>query len=144
MRAGFTSPSSGPSSHWIVRFGQRPHARMRLFCFPYAGSGASVYRAWPEQLPPDVELCAVQMPGREGRYAEPLLTDVHALTPPLCAGIAPYLDRPFAFFGHSLGALVAYETTVRLAREQGLSPAMLFVSGHRAPHLPRTHEPIHH
>ena len=132
------------SSRWVVRFEPRPRARIRLFCFPYAGSGASVYRAWPEGLPHDVEVCAVQMPGREGRYGEPLVTDVRALVPPLCAGIAAFLDRPVAFFGHSLGALVAYETALALGRDLSLSPTALFVSAHRAPHLPRERPPIHH
>lgn len=135
---------AGPASRWIVRFRPRPDARARLFCLPYAGAGASVYRGWPAQLPPDVELCAVQLPGREGRHDEPLFTDVRALAGAVCEGIAALCDRPFVVFGHSLGALLAYEAALLLERAGGPSPALLVVSGHRAPHLPRTHPPIHH
>ena len=117
---------------------------MRLFCLPYAGAGASVYGAWPASLPDTVEVCAVQLPGRERRLGEPLFDDVRRLIPALCDGIAPLLNGPFALFGHSLGALLAYETALALRRDRGLSPARLFVSGHRAPHLPRRHPRIHH
>jgi medium-chain acyl-[acyl-carrier-protein] hydrolase len=103
-----------------------------------------VYRTWSAHLPADVEVCAIQLPGREGRYAEAPFTDVHALTPVLCDALADLLDRPFAFFGHSLGALVAYEAALAIARKQGLTPAVLFVSGRRAPQLPLDRAPIHH
>jgi surfactin synthase thioesterase subunit len=128
----------------VVRFRHRPQARLRLFCVPYAGGGGSTYAAWPAGLPDDVEVCAIQLPGREGRYREPLFTDVRALTGPLCEGIAPLLDRPFALFGHSLGAAIAYEAALALVRGGGPAPAALFVSGHRAPHLPPHCRPIHH
>jgi medium-chain acyl-[acyl-carrier-protein] hydrolase len=137
------SASSPRASRWIVRFEERPRAQLRLFCLPYAGAGASVYHGWAAELPASIEVCAVQLPGREGRYGEPLFTDVAALVPALCEGIAPWLDRPFALFGHSLGAAVAYETAVALAADRALAPAMLFASGHRAPGLPRTRRAIH-
>jgi medium-chain acyl-[acyl-carrier-protein] hydrolase len=136
-----TSPSG--ASRWVIRFRERPQARLRLFCLPYAGGGASVYHGWAVDLPSHVEVCAVQLPGREGRYGERLFTDVHALVAPLCDGIAPFLDRPFALFGHSLGAVLAYETAVALVRGRAPSPMALFVSGHRAPGLPPTRHPIH-
>lgn len=131
-------------SRWVVRFAPRPRARLRLFCVPYAGAGASVYRTWPAGLPDEVEVCAVQPPGREGRYGEPLFTDVHRQALALCEGLLPLLDRPFAFFGHSLGAVVAYEAARLLERDWHRPPAHLVVSGHRAPHLPPSHPPIHH
>lgn len=139
---GAAAPAS--VSRWIVRSPARPDARLRLFCLPYAGSGASVYRPWSAQLPADVEVCAIQLPGREGRYGEAPFTDVHALTPALGEAIAGFLDRPFAFFGHSLGALVAYEAALALARDRRLAPAALFVSGRRAPRLPLDRAPIYH
>ena len=130
-------------TRWIARFPPRPRARLRLFCVPYAGGSASAYRTWFEGLPATVEVCAVQLPGRETRYTEPLLTDARAAAGALADAIAPLLDRPFAFFGHSLGALVAWETVLALGRQRAVAPAVLFVSGHRAPHLPRDVGPIH-
>lgn len=140
---GVASRPGGNASRWVVRFRHQPQARLKLFCLPYAGAGASAYGAWPAGLPDTVEVCAVQLPGREGRFGEPLFTDVRALIPALCDGIAPLLDGPFALFGHSLGAPLAYETALALGRDRRLSPARLFVSGHRAPHLPRQYPPIH-
>jgi surfactin synthase thioesterase subunit len=140
---GFAPAGTG-ASPWVVRFRPRLAPRLRLFCLPFAGAGASAYATWPAGLPDEIEICAVQLPGREGRFNDPLVTDIHALVPALCDGIAPLLDRPFALFGHSMGAAVAYETARALARDRGRSPAVLFVSGHRAPHLPRQYPPIHH
>lgn len=129
---------------WIARFPPRPSARLRLFCVPYAGGSASAYRGWGDGLPASVEVCAVQLPGRETRYGEPLLTDARTAAAALAQAITPLLDRPFAFFGHSLGALVAWETVLALGRQRGgPAPAALLVSGHRAPHLPREQRPIH-
>lgn len=129
---------------WIVRFAPAEAPRLRLFCFPYAGSGASVYRLWNTLLPPDIEVCAVQPPGRENHFGTPPITSMPRLVDGVRAAIAPLLDRPFAFFGHSLGAVVAYETALALARDTGVEPHLLIVSGHRAPHLPPTRPRIRH
>src|SRR5262249_17872079 len=64
---------------WVVRFQPRPQASLRLFCFPYAGGGASLYRAWPENLPEHIELCAIQLPGRESRLSETPITRLSLL-----------------------------------------------------------------
>ena len=128
---------------WIARFPARPSARLRLFCVPYAGGSASAYRAWGDGLPAGIEVCAVQLPGRETRYSEPLLTDARTAAAALVEAMTPLLDRPFAFFGHSLGALLAWETVLALGRQRDLAPVSLLVSGHRAPHLPRELRPIH-
>nr|WP_245652887.1 alpha/beta fold hydrolase [Herbidospora sakaeratensis] len=121
--------SAMTSGAWAVRLGDRP-APVRLFCFPYAGGGAAVFRRWPAALP-GVEVYAIRLPGRENRFCEPLLTSHDGLPERLADALRPLLDRPYALFGHSLGALLAYETA-RLLR-----PAHLFVGGSRAPHLPR-------
>ncbi|MDQ3810192.1 MAG: thioesterase domain-containing protein, partial [Chloroflexota bacterium] len=97
---------------------------------PYAGGRAAVYRDWARALPPDIDVCPVELPGRGVRSAEPLLDRLDDLVPQIARGLRPYLDRPFAFFGHSAGALIAFE----LARV--LQPEYLFVSAHRAPHIP--------
>jgi medium-chain acyl-[acyl-carrier-protein] hydrolase len=112
-----------------------PQSRMRLFCFPYAGSTAAVFRSWPQYLPSEIELCAIQYPGRGGRLAEPLGEDVVEVTNKIYQDLQPFLKKPFAFFGHSMGALVSYEFARRLQREQQQGPFQLFVSGCSAPHV---------
>jgi surfactin synthase thioesterase subunit len=117
---------------------------MRLFCLPYAGAGASVYRTWAADLPSDVELCAVQFPGREGRFRERAASNVSELLPPLVAGLRPLLDRPYAIYGHSLGALVGFEL-VRALRAAGLPPPVAFFpAAHRAPNRPNPHPELRH
>jgi medium-chain acyl-[acyl-carrier-protein] hydrolase len=118
--------------------------RLRLFCFPYAGGAASVYHQWPTHLPADMEMAAAQYPGRATRMREPLCKDLNHLLDDLEQGITPLLDRPFAFFGHSMGATVAYELTRRLRAAHKPLPQYLFVSGRSAPHLPPLKPPIHH
>jgi medium-chain acyl-[acyl-carrier-protein] hydrolase len=131
-------------STWVHAPVPRRQAQRRLFCFPYAGGGASIYRDWGAHLPPDIELCAVRLPGREGRFSEPMLHALEPLLAQLVDALLPAMDRPFALFGHSLGALVAFELA-RALRARGLpTPLHVFVSGRRAPHLPESrdlHEP---
>lgn len=128
---------------WIRPPKPNPAARLRLFCFPYAGAGASIFRTWPQMLPAEIEVCPVQLPGREGRIREPAYTQLAALTPVLLAAIRPYLDRPFALFGHSMGALIGYELAHALRQQEGLEPMHLVVSGRHAPHLSSRQSPVH-
>ncbi|HEX2691983.1 MAG TPA: alpha/beta fold hydrolase [Kofleriaceae bacterium] len=121
---------------WIVRSRPNPRARLRLFCFPFAGGGASTYRGWPAHLPADIEAIAVQLPGREERLREPAFTSPSELCARLVAVLASYFDRPFGFFGHSMGALLAFELTRMLRTTGGPSPAHLFVSAHCGPKKP--------
>jgi medium-chain acyl-[acyl-carrier-protein] hydrolase len=120
-----------------------PAAAVRLFCFPHAGGGASAFRRWPAGLPPEVELCAVQLPGHETRRDEPLMTTLAALMPALARDLFPFLDRPYAFFGHSMGALIAFELARHLRRHGARAPARLLLSAYRAPHLAAPHPPMH-
>ncbi len=117
--------------------------RLRLFCLPYAGGGASIYRLWPDELPDDLEVCAIQLPGRESRLREPTFTAVAPLVRELARALLPELSLPFALVGHSMGALIAFELVRLLRREHGLSPVYLFVSARRAPQLPSLDAPIH-
>ena len=117
-------------------------ARMRLFCFPYAGGGASAFRTWQEAVPEGVEVCPVYLPGRERRFREPARTRMEPLADELLESLRPHLDAPFALFGHSMGAAIAFEVARRLDRE-GMAPAHLFVSARRAPQRPPEGEPIH-
>ncbi len=120
-----------------------PDAELRLFCFPYAGASAAIYRTWHQKLPPTVEVRAVELPGRGTRLREKPFLGLLPLVEHLGEALEPYLDRPFAFFGHSMGALIAFELARLLRREGRTLPLHLFVSGHRAPHLPSKHRPIH-
>jgi medium-chain acyl-[acyl-carrier-protein] hydrolase len=129
---------------WLVR---RPlperSARARLFCFPYAGVGASAYRLWPAALPPSLEVCAIQLPGRESRLREPAYTRIDSAVAALLPVLEPHFDLPFAFFGHSMGAVLATEITLALAARVGAPlPHHLFVSGRRAPGLPDPDPPL--
>lgn len=120
-----------------------PRTRLRLFCFPYAGGGAAVYRGWSAYLPPEVQLCAVHLPGRGNRFGEPAVSSAGVLVETLAADLGPYFDLPFAFFGHSMGALVGFELTRHL-RDRGLPlPEHLLVSGRRAPQRPNEKRPLH-
>lgn len=127
---------------WIVRSHPRGRPRLRLFCLPYAGGAASAYRTWPQALPADVDVCAVQLPGRAGRFREPAFTRVGDLAPALAEALRPLLDVPFAVFGHSMGALVAFELARELRRRALPAPARLIVSGREAPHRPDPDPPI--
>jgi len=116
---------------WLLR---RPSetATGRLFCLPYSGCGASMYRRWPQQLG-DIEVSPVQLPGRESRLREAPFTSYPELAEKLIDGLAEHLDRPYAFFGHCSSALAAYETTVQIVRRGLPPPCALFVSSQFAP-----------
>ncbi|MBD2091222.1 thioesterase [Microcoleus sp. FACHB-1515] len=129
---------------WIVRYQPNPQACLRLFCYPYAGAGASIFQSWSSQLPAAIEVCSVQLPGRERRFREPLFTDLPSLIEALTPALLPHLDLPFAFFGHSVGALISFETARQLRRSHYPSPLHLFVSGRSAPQISALKPPIHH
>lgn len=130
-------------SPWIRIPKPNPQARMRLFCFPYAGASASVYYPWCRDLAQDLELCAIQFPGRETRIAEEPISAMEPLVAALLPELMPYLDKPFLFFGHSMGATVCFEIARRLILSGSRIPEMLFVSASRAPHLKQTEDPIY-
>lgn len=127
---------------WILRAHPRADAKLRLFCLPSAGYGAAMYRAWGSVLPATVEVCAVTLPGREILLGVPPIGELAALVDRVCANLEPALDRPFALFGHSMGAWVAFELAHKLV-QRDLRPVHLFVSGRRAPTLPSREAPIH-
>jgi surfactin synthase thioesterase subunit len=118
-------------------------APIRLFCFAHAGGGSLFFRPWRSPLLPDVGVLAAVLPGRESRAREQPCLQLDELLPPMFEALRPYADRPFALFGHSLGAIVAYEMA-RLFCDSATGPPMrLFVSGRRAPQLPARHGPRH-
>jgi medium-chain acyl-[acyl-carrier-protein] hydrolase len=125
-----------PKTPWIQVSYSRPAARLRLYCFPYAGSGAGVFRSWSDGLDQRIEVRAIVPPGRERRFVEPALDAVTVMADGLLPALLPALDPPFALFGHSLGAMLAYETARRLTAA-GQAPVHLMVSASRAPHHPK-------
>jgi medium-chain acyl-[acyl-carrier-protein] hydrolase len=128
---------------WVVRPRPNPQARLRLFCFPYAGGAASVFYAWPNDVPDDVEVCPIQLPGRQSRLEEPPFTRMEPLVQALALAIQPYLDRPFALFGHSLGAKISFELARHLRAQGAPMPVYLFFSGSIPPQIPNSDSPIH-
>ena len=127
---------------WLVRPNPRGKATLRLFCLPFAGSGAAPFRPWAQLLPPHIELCIVQLPGRETRLRETPYADMVSLVAALTTAITPALNLPYALFGHSMGALIAFELARALQHQQQAPPTHLFVSGRRAPQLPDPEAPI--
>ncbi|MFH9403855.1 thioesterase II family protein [Streptomyces sp. NPDC017638] len=121
-----------PRTKWFLRE-PSPRARARLFVIPYSGCGASMYRQWPEFLDDGVEVCAVQLPGRENRLREQPHATYEAMADDLAEALLPYLDRPYGLFGHCGSALGAYETAVRIVGRGHPAPARLFVSSQVAP-----------
>lgn len=125
------------TTSWLVNRRPNPAARLRLVCVPYAGGGASAYAQWAQVLAPDLEVHAVRLPGRESRLSEPPLTAVEDAVAALGEELLATIRPPFALFGHSMGALIAYELTRWLRAMGGPAPERLLVSGRQAPHLPR-------
>lgn len=127
---------------WVAYPDPRPDAALRLFCFPHAGAGAAIFAGWPSLLPRTIDVAAVRLPGRETRLREAPYRRLDLLVDALEAALRPHLDRPFAFFGHSLGALVAFELVRRLRHRGGPLPSHLHVAGRRAPQLPDREPPV--
>ena len=122
---------------------RRPGAAARLLCFPHAGGAASAYGPWARALGDrPIEIAAAQLPGRGDDSHEPACADLDRIVDDLADATAPLADRPYAFFGHSLGALVAFELARRLRDRGNGGPAQLFVSGAFAPHIPSDTAPL--
>lgn len=121
-------------SAWIHCFKPREDAAVRLLCLPFSGGGAMSFSGWAERLPLGIELCAIQLPGRETRMREAPFSDVHALIDAMTPALKHWLDKPMILFGHSMGALIAYELARRLQQEYARPPRCLIVSGRVAPH----------
>jgi surfactin synthase thioesterase subunit len=127
----------------LLRFGAANNHGRRLFCLPYAGGTPGVYRAWSKLLPVDVDVTAVTLPGRTPGSGEPLLGSIREIVDVLLPEVQAATDVPYAFFGHSMGALVAFELAVALQDAEGPAPDCLFVSGRRAPDEPHTGSSIY-
>jgi surfactin synthase thioesterase subunit len=124
---------------WWSLFNPDSRARLRLFCFPYAGGHASIYKSWGGNVHPLVEVYGVQLPGRASRRDEPAAVDLLHLAGAVASALTPLLDRPFAFFGHSLGAILAFEVARWIRRHLRLEPCHFIASAHQAPQSPWLH-----
>jgi len=131
------------ANRWIVKPRTVPDASLRLFAIPFAGGNASVFQQWPQFLPDDVEVCAVQFPGRQQRASEAPFTRMPLAVQALETALAPLLDLPFVIFGNCTGSLAAFELARRLRRRSGIEPLALIVSCSRAPQMPDRDVPIH-
>ena len=132
------------NDRWLLRLQQNPDPELRLFCLPYAGGSASVYRQWHRLVPSGIEICAVELPGRGRRMGEPAFQFLAPLVRALAGAIEPVLDRPFALFGHSMGGLIAFELARWLQELGGPQPRRLFVSATSAPGPRLADPPVHH
>jgi pyochelin biosynthesis protein PchC len=126
------------SAPWLLRFRSAPRATLRLVCFPHAGGGAASYRNWADRLPESVEVVGVQYPGRQNRYGEPCVEDMAVLVDQIVAAVSRELSGPVAFFGHSMGAVVAFEVARRLRASDSISVLRLFASAGPAPSARRS------
>ncbi|WP_371588627.1 thioesterase II family protein [Streptomyces virginiae] len=122
---------------------RRTAPAIRLFCLPYAGGAASAYAQWPGPFAGDVEICPIELPGRQTRWHDPAFTRIEPLIDALATAIAGELDVPYALFGHSMGSLLAFELARALRRRGFGEPRALFVSGGPAPQLRREQSWVH-
>ena len=130
-------------NQWVTFPKLRPQAKLRLFCFPYAGGSTMIFRPWINVLPESVEACLIQLPGRGPRLMEAPFTRLLPLAEAIAENILPYCDKPFATFGHSMGAMLSFEVVRYLRDRYRVEPAQVFVSGRRAPHVSKTDRPTH-
>lgn len=131
------------NNKWFAYMKPNPAARLRLFCLPYAGGSASIYRTWGNQFPDTIEVCPIELPGRGARLREASEANFQALVETLADAITPWLDKPYVLFGHSMGALIGFELA-RLFRVKKITGPLHFIaSGHTAPQIPGRHRPIH-
>ncbi|MNW36257.1 Linear gramicidin dehydrogenase LgrE [compost metagenome] len=124
--------STAGSNKWLLSEPNKD-SQARIFCLPYSGCGASMYRLWPKFFG-DIEICPVQLPGRESRVRDRGYESYEDLVKDMLEELSPYFDKDFAFFGHCGSALIAYEATLQLQTKGICIPKRLFISSQVAPH----------
>jgi len=130
-------------SVWLPHCAHESHARVRLFCLPYAGGSAASFRNWQTGFSRDIQVCPVELPGRGTRFTEPLHGELVPLARSISEGILPYMDRPFAIFGHSMGGRLGFEVCRDLEVRFAMRPLVFFASGANSPEIPEAN-PVHH
>jgi medium-chain acyl-[acyl-carrier-protein] hydrolase len=141
LRMKQAAARKSPVNLWFQNISELQSAPLRLFCFPFAGGGTLLYRSWMEALKPHAAICPACLPGRESRLNEPAIDRMEALLDALEREIEPHVSTPFAFYGHSMGAIIAFELARRLERNGRPLPRALYVSGARAPQFRLGHQP---
>jgi non-ribosomal peptide synthase protein (TIGR01720 family) len=143
QRRGRSRARSPEASPWLVPWTHDPTAELRLVCIPHAGAGPEAYRDWPAHLPASVAVEAVHLPGRGSRLTDQPLTNINDIAAQVATQVTNRVRPPFVFFGHSMGAMIAYEATRLLCADGSTPPQLLVVSGLAAPHLPSRERRIH-
>lgn len=129
---------------WIESPRRNPRAECRLYCLPYAGGSGAIFRTWQKSLPETIEVVPLHLPGRGRRMKEPPLRNLMQMARTVVDDLLPvFRQKPFAFYGHSMGATISYEVARILRDERGPQPLALIVTGRQAPHLPDTFEPTY-
>lgn len=129
--------------NWISIPKVAKDAKIRVFFFPFAGGGAGIYYQWAKDFPSNIEVCCVNLAGREKRFLEKAESNFSNLISDLYRAILPYTNKPFAFFGHSMGALISYELAILFRKNSNILPSCLFLSARSAPHIKHNQEHIH-
>lgn len=129
---------------WFIRSQHRSQVDLRIFCFPYAGGSAATYLPWTDWLPYNVELVAIQPPGRATRMLEPAHSNMQQLIAQLIPNLSCVMDRPYIMLGHSVGSRVAFELLNQLSKYNYPYPHHFIASGSRGPHIKSTNKPTHH
>jgi len=125
-----------------LEYKEKPHALIRLFCFHHSGGGASAYYPWVDHISPYIEMVAIQLPGRESRFTEPLTNNLNYIIKELNEGFDIYKDKPFFVFGHSLGGIIAFEFVKSIHQHYSLYPRHIIISATKAPHFPFRMKPL--
>jgi medium-chain acyl-[acyl-carrier-protein] hydrolase len=136
-------PIASKVHSWITRPCKRPQASFRLFCFPRAGGGTASFRGWAEDIHPEIEVALIHSPGRESRLREEPLQSMETMVRAIADGMVEFLDRPYAVYGHSLGAKVAFETARELRRGKLPEPVHLFAAASSGPGVTWAHPLLH-
>lgn len=127
--------TASSASDWFRRYSDASRTAVRLLCFPHAGGAANFFRSWPEVLPPEVEVVAVQYPGRHDRISEPCADTMAGMVASISRAIGELDERPTVFLGHSMGAAIAFEVALELERTNGPAPGEVVVSARESPGL---------
>lgn len=140
--AGLETSAMDHRTPWIASRRPKPDARLRLFCFPYAGGASTAYQTWQAALPGTVDVCCIELPGRLARSREAPLRSIQDIVRTMAVELAPLLDRPCALFGYSMGTLIAFEWARHL-ESLGKGATALFVAARNPPHHPPASQPDH-